>query len=69
MKDVYSTEIDVASFAVGKAGLAIYCFPRGKGAVGAKDKAINARPATVISTAHAPTSPEPTVKVGASSTA
>lgn len=66
MKDVYSTEIDVASFAVGKADLAIYCFPRGKGAVGAKDKGRSAR---VISTAHAPTSPEPAVKGGASSTA
>lgn len=38
MKDVYSTEIDVASFTVGKADLAIYCFPQEKGAVGAKDK-------------------------------
>lgn len=65
MKDVYSTEIDVASFAVGKADLAIYCFPQEKGAVGAKDKARSAR----VSTAHVPTSPEPAVKGGASSTA
>lgn len=65
MEDVYSTEIDVVFFAVGKAGLAIYCSPWGQGAVGAKDKAKSAR---IISTAHAPTSSEPTVKVGASST-
>lgn len=64
MKDVYSTEIDAAFFAVGKAGLAIYCSPWAQGAVGAKDKARSAR---IISTAHAPTSSEPTVKVGASS--
>lgn len=65
MKDVYSTEIDAAFFAVGKAGLAIYRSPWGQGAVGAKDKPRSAR---VISTAHVPTSSEPTVKVGAYST-
>lgn len=49
MKDVYSAEIDAAFFAVGKAGLAIYCSPWGQGAVGAKGKA---RAARVISTVH-----------------
>lgn len=56
--------LSAASCAAGKAGVAICCSPRGKGAVGAEDKA---RSAGVITTAQPPASPEPTVSTGASS--